>query len=286
MTETPDTANPPDRIGIVGLGKMGRPVGRHLRAAGYSVTGFDPSPEAAALAREAGIDTLECTAALAAVSDLVLVLVGFDDEVEASVFGPCGVIEGAHPGTTVAIGSTISPSYARSLASRLADGGMIPLDVPSARGEKAVEEGTILLLGAGDKDTFDRWRPAFETFCADILHLGDFGAGQIAKLANNMILWASMAANDEALRLAEALGADKEAVRDALSISSARNWALTTRAEEKPIPWAEKDIRLALSEADDLQFPLHVAAAAGEAMKAFKARHQIPTPKPTRGKCR
>jgi 3-hydroxyisobutyrate dehydrogenase-like beta-hydroxyacid dehydrogenase len=272
----------PDRIGIIGLGKMGRPVGRHLRASGYTVTGYDPSPEAAAVARQNGIEPRESAAAVAAASDLVLVLVGFDKEVEASVFGPGGVVEGAHAGTVVAIGSTISPSYAKALAARLASRGIAALDVPSARGETAVEEGRILLLGAGDREVFERWRPAFETFAADILHLGDFGAGQIAKLANNMILWATMAANDEALRLAEALGADKESVREALAISSAQNWALTTRAEERPIPWAEKDIRLALSEADALQFPLQMAAASGEAMKAFKVRHDICTPKMSR----
>lgn len=269
-----------ETVGIVGLGAMGRPVGRHLMAAGFAVVGCDPAPAAAEAAREEGIEVLSAPADVAGRADLVLVLVGFDSEVEMAFFGLGGLLGGARPGLAVAIGATVAPAYATGLADRLADRDIHLLDLPSARGQDAVERGEVLLFGGGAPEVFDRWRPAFETFASDIFHLGPFGAGQVAKMANNMILWACMSANDEALRLGAALGVDTEALRAALCASSAQNWSLTTRAETRPMPWAEKDMRIALAEADRARLSLPLAACAGETIKAYKVRHGIPTPAP------
>lgn len=116
------------------------------------------------------------------------------------------------------------------------------------------------------------------TFATDIFHLGKFGAGQVAKMVNNMILWACMSANDEGLRLAEVLGVDPQALRAALHHSSAQNWSLSTRAEERPMPWAEKDMMIALREADHARLSLPLAGCVKEVIKGYKIRHGIPMP--------
>ncbi|MCC5778404.1 NAD(P)-dependent oxidoreductase [Nitratireductor sp. B36] len=265
-------------IGIVGLGKMGRPVGRHLLAAGYAVVGCDPVEAARSEAAKVGITVLDGPAAVGRVADLVLILVGFDNEVEAVLFSDDGILAGAKGEVDIAIGSTISPSYAWELEQRLVGSGVGLIDLPSARGEAALETGDVLLFGGGDTALFEKWRPAFETFASDIFHLGGFGAGQVAKMANNMILWACMSANDEALRLVEKMGVDPQKVREALCLSSAQNWSLTTRAEEKPMPWSEKDMRIALDEADHARISLPLAGTVSEVIKGYKIRNGIPMP--------
>lgn len=265
-------------IGIIGLGKMGRPMARHLMRAGHKVTGCDPVDAARAAAAALGVEIRPNPRAMAADAELVFIVVGFDSEVETVIFAADGLMAGARPGLTIAVGSTISPSYARKIARRLEGRDVVLLDVPSTRGEQALEAGEILILGGGNKAAFDRWTPAMRTFANDIFHFGAFGTGQVAKMVNNLILWACMAASDEGLRLAEALGVDPEALRAALHKSSAQNWSMSTRAEDRPIPWAEKDLLIALREADGVRMSLPVSGTVREAMKAYKIRRGIPTP--------
>jgi 3-hydroxyisobutyrate dehydrogenase-like beta-hydroxyacid dehydrogenase len=265
-------------IGIVGLGKMGRPMARHLIAHGHTVVGCDPVEEARIQAAALGVGVRPDPKTVAAEAELVFIVVGFDSEVETVVFGEDGLLRGARPGLTIAIGSTIAPSYAKSIARRLAGRDIVLIDLPSTRGEQALEAGQILLLGAGDKAAFERWTPVFRTFASDIFHLGDFGAGQVAKMVNNLILWACMSANDEGLRLGEALGVDPELMRKAFDKSSAQNWSLSTRAEDRPIPWAEKDMSIVLREADKARLSLPLCGAVKEVIKGMKIRRGIPTP--------
>lgn len=268
-------------IGIVGLGKMGRPLGGHLLRAGYAVVGCDPVPAAADAAREVGISVLRAPREVAAASDFVIVLVGFDSDVETVLFGADGLLAGARPGLAVGIGSTISPSYARALIERTQGSGVALLDMPSARGESAIQAGEVLIFGGGDPGVFERWRPALSSFASDIFHLGPFGAGQVAKMVNNLILWACMSANDEGLRLGESLGLEPDRLREALAVSSAQNWSLSTRAEDRPMPWAEKDMMIVLQEADTARLSVPVCGVVKEAIKAYKIRRNLPTPKET-----
>lgn len=266
-------------IGIVGLGKMGRAMIRHLQGAGHRVVGIDPMADAQEQARNLGATVLSTGAEVAAASDIVFIVVGFDAEVERCMFGESGLLAGAKPGLVIAIGSTIAPSYAFELERRLTGRGIVLLDAPSTRGEKALEAGEILILGGGDKATFDHWTPVMRTFAADIFHLGTFGAGQVAKMVNNSILWACMSATDEGLRLGQTLGVDPEMLRTALHHSSAQNWSMSTRAEERPMPWAEKDMTIVLQEADSARLSLPLAGCVKEVIKGYKIRHDIPMPK-------
>ncbi len=267
-----------ERVGILGLGKMGSPMARHLLAKGFKVVGYDPSAVAIASARKIELRLAASAREVAAQSDLVIVVVGFDSEVEEVLFGADGVLAGAHPGLIVALGSTVAPRYAKRLGERLAERRIILLDIPLTRGEAAAVTGKLLILGAGDERAFEACRPAFQSFAADIFHLGEAGAGQVAKMVNNLILWACMTANDEGLRLAEALGVEPEKLRKALHHSSAQNWSMDTRAEESGMPWAEKDMRIVLHEADIARIALPVCGAVKEGIKALKIRMGLPMP--------
>jgi 3-hydroxyisobutyrate dehydrogenase-like beta-hydroxyacid dehydrogenase len=268
----------PQRIGILGLGAMGRPMARHLIAKSFRVAGCDPSAAACERAAVLGVDIAATPHALAERSDAVLIVVGFDAQVERAVFGAGGLREAARPGLKVAMGSTIAPSYARDLARRLDGSGVTLLDMALTRGEPFAEAGTMLILGGGDDAAFAACQPVFRSFASDIFHLGPFGAGQVGKMVNNLILWACMSANDEGLRLGEALGIDAEKLRSALVHSSAENFSLSARADERPTPWAEKDMRIALQEATAAGLSLPLSVLVKDRIAEFKRRKGYPTP--------
>nr|WP_318245904.1 NAD-binding protein [Stappia stellulata] len=111
-----------------------------------------------------------------------------------------------------------------------------------------------------------------------MVHVGPLGAGQVAKMVSNMILWACLTATVEGLDLAEAMGVDRERLRAALALGSADNWALRTRADERAMLWAEKDLMILLSEADAARRALPLAGALKEAVKALKISRDLPMP--------
>src|SRR5262245_60473390 len=257
-------------VGIVGLGKMGLPIAKHLLAKGFQVAGCDPA------VRGAGIEMLPSPRELAKVSELVIVVVGFDREVEEVV---SSILEAPRKGLIVALASTVAPRYATQLARRLADSGITLLDIPLARGEAAAVAGKLLIYGAGEKAAFEACRPAFSAFASDIFHLGAAGAGQVGKMVNNLILWACISANDEGLRLGEALGVDPQKLKEALSHGSAQNWAMDTMAERSGMPWAEKDMGIVLHEADLARISLPLAGTVKEAIKGLKIRLGLGLPR-------
>jgi len=259
-------------VGILGLGKMGAPMAGHLLARGYSVAGYDPLEPARRSARALGVSVCETPREVARASELVIVVVGFDHEVEAGLFGSDGIVRAARPGLIVALGSTVAPRYATRLAERLRDIGIVLLDIPLARGEAAAAAGKLLIYGAGEEASFEACRPAFAAFASDIFHLGAAGAGQVGKMVNNLILWACIVANDEGLRLGEALGADRARLQAALHHGSAQNWAMDHAAERSGMPWAEKDMSIVLHEADLARLSLPLCGTVKETIKGLKIR--------------
>jgi 3-hydroxyisobutyrate dehydrogenase-like beta-hydroxyacid dehydrogenase len=260
------------KIGILGLGKMGAPMASHLLARGFGVAGYDPLPEAQRDARSLGVEVLSSPREVATAAELVMVAVGFDHEVETVVFGDDGIVEGARKGLIVALGSTVAPRYAAKLAERLRQRGVVLLDIPLARGEAAAKAGKLLIYGAGDEASFEACRPAFSAFASDIFHLGPAGAGQVGKMVNNLILWACIVANDEGLRLGEALGVDLARLKEALHHGSAQNWAMDHAAERSGMPWAEKDMSIVLHEADLARLALPLSGTVKETIKGLKIR--------------
>jgi len=266
------------RVGVIGLGKMGLPISRHLHEHGFTVIGYDVALPALKAAAAAGVQPVNSPKAVASTADLVIVLVGFDQEVEAVLFGENGVVAGASDDTIVAVASTIAPRTMKKIAARL-PAKLTLLDIPLCRGEGPAQEGKLLIMGGGDKAAFDACRPAFAAFANSVFHLGPAGAGQVGKMVNNLILWASISANEEGLKLGAALGVDREALRTALLDSSAANWSLATRPEEKPMPWAEKDMTIVLKEADAARLSVPLCGVVKEVVKFVKAERGWPTPK-------
>ena len=142
-------------VGVIGLGAMGRPMSRHMVATGYTVTGFDLDSNACQLASETGLRPSTSPKDVARESDFVIIVVGFDKQVEAVMFGDDGIVAGAHPGLIVGLGSTVSPSYARDMAKRLEGRGIGLLDMPLTRSDRAAESGTMLVMGGGDAAIFE-----------------------------------------------------------------------------------------------------------------------------------
>jgi 3-hydroxyisobutyrate dehydrogenase-like beta-hydroxyacid dehydrogenase len=266
------------RVGIVGLGKMGNPMARHLRKAGFAVAACDISEAACQQAKGAGVKVAASPKAVAAESDFVIVVVGFDSEAEAVVLGPDGIAAAARPGLIVGIASTVAPRTMHKIAGKLSGSGIVLLDMPITRGEAAAEAGKMLTMVGGDAAAFEACKPALATFASSIYHVGDLGAGQVGKMVNNLILWACISANHEGFGLARKLGVDPERLRTALLDSSAGNWAMQTRPEESPMPWAEKDMRIALSEADRLRISLPLCGVVTEVVKNVKYERGWPTP--------
>ena len=259
-------------VGLLGLGKMGAPMAKHIAARGYAVVGYDPASAACAQAAAQGARIARSPLEVAQASDVVIVVVGFDSEVERALFGADGVVAGAKRGLVVALASTVAPGYARRLAARLAEKGLVLLDIPLARGETAAVKGELLIYGAGDAAAFEACRPVFAAFASHVFHLGPAGAGQVGKMVNNLILWACISANDEGLRLGEALGVDARRLAEALHHGSAQNWAMDTQAERSGMPWAEKDMNIVLHEADAARLSLPLCGAVKEAIKGLKIR--------------
>lgn len=268
------------RVGLIGLGKMGLPMARHLVKRGFKVAGFDVAEDAMESAAEAGVQTALSPQAVAAASDLVIVVVGFDQEVEAVMFGERGVLAGARDGSVIAVASTVAPTTVQRIAARLPSSPKVALlDIPLCRGEGPAQEGKLLIMGGGDRAAFDACRGAFSAFATSIYHLGPVGAGQVGKMVNNLILWACISANDEGFKLAAKLGVERETLRAALLDSSAGNWSLETRPEEKPMPWAEKDMTIVLKEADAARLSLPLCGVIKEVIKTVKLERGWPTPK-------
>jgi 3-hydroxyisobutyrate dehydrogenase-like beta-hydroxyacid dehydrogenase len=271
------------RVGLVGLGKMGFPMARHLRKAGFAVLGHDIGAAAKEQAEAAGIRLAPSAREVARGSDFVIVVVGFDAEVERVVLGPDGLAAGARAGLIVGIASTVAPRTMQRLAERLAGSGITLIDMPLTRGEPAAEAGQLLVMVGGDAQAFEACKPALASFAGALFHLGELGAGQVGKMVNNLILWSCISANHEGFKLAEALGVDRERLRTALLQSSAGNWALQTRPEEQPMPWAEKDMRIVLHEADRLRLSVPLCGVVTEVVKRVKFERGWPTPEVSDG---
>jgi 3-hydroxyisobutyrate dehydrogenase-like beta-hydroxyacid dehydrogenase len=257
---------------------MGAPMARHLLAKGYNVFAYDPVDAARRNAIALGVSLLDSPREVARASDVVIVVVGFDHEVEETVYGANGIMQAARPGLVVAIGSTVAPRYSQRLAERLREKQVVLLDIPLARGEAAAISGKLLIYGAGEEAAFEACRPAFSAFASDIFHLGPAGAGQVGKMVNNLLLWACTSANDEGLRLGEALGVSAEKLRVALRAGSGQNWAMDNRADLSGMPWAEKDMSIVLHEADLARLALPLCGTVKETIKDLKIRMGLGLP--------
>ena len=154
------------RVGIIGLGKMGHPMARHLARAKFEVTGYDIDAHARSQAQQSGIALADNPRVVAERSDFVIIVVGFDSEAEAVLLGRDGIAGAGRRGLIVGIASTVAPSTMARLAARLADTGIVLLDMPLTRGEPAAEAGELLVMVGGDAEAFESCKPALASFAA------------------------------------------------------------------------------------------------------------------------
>jgi 3-hydroxyisobutyrate dehydrogenase-like beta-hydroxyacid dehydrogenase len=261
MTETKK-----DRVGIVGAGRMGLSMLKHLVAKGYAVTVCDISEKQRDAARDAGATIAATPAAVGKASDIVILGVGYDDEVNEVVFGANGLAKTMAPGSIIAVSSTAKPDSVKAVAARVAEKGIEVFDAPICRGRFAADSGTLLALVGGKPDVVARARPVYATFASDIVHLGDVGHGQVGKAMNNLLLWVNAIGLLEAGKLAASTGIDLVKLRDALLTSSGASDALK-EWDMISFTWALKDMQIVADMTDKAGLSLPITGAIKELVK-------------------
>jgi 3-hydroxyisobutyrate dehydrogenase len=200
------------RVGFIGLGSQGGPMARRIVEAGFPLTLWARRPQSLQSFADTAATTASTPAALAESSSIVCLCVTGDSDVLEVVDGPDGVLSGLAPGGTLIVHSTVHPETCIGLHRLGADKGITVLDAPVSGGGPAAAQGTLLVMVGGDEAGLDRARPVLATFGDPILHVGDIGAGQTAKLVNNLVFTAQIALSLEALALADDLGLDRSAM--------------------------------------------------------------------------
>lgn len=256
------------RIGFVGVGRMGRPMCRHILGAGFGVTMYDPIAAAMESVVELGGKVAGSPKELAAECDITFVMPGFYNEVEEAICGADGLLAGAAEDSVIVVASTITPKQAKELAARCVAKGVHFLDAPVCQGERGAEEAYLLWLVGGPAEIVERVRPAMEPCGTDLYHLGDVGAGMVGKAMNNMLLWAALVADHEALAIAAEHGVSAEKLIPALLKSSGKNWPLEHWKDMKRIPWAHKDMQIVLEMGDQARLTLPLAGLLREQVKS------------------
>jgi 3-hydroxyisobutyrate dehydrogenase/2-hydroxy-3-oxopropionate reductase len=255
-----------DRVGIVGAGRMGLAMLKHLVNKGYTVTVCDISEKQRETARAIGAAIVDTPAAVGRLSDIVILAVGYDAEVNDVVFSKDGLIETMAPGSIIAISSTAKPDTVKAVAARVGEKGIAVLDAPICRGRFAADSGTLLALVGGKAEVVARARPAYGTFASDIVHLGEVGHGQVGKTMNNLLLWVNAIGLLEAGRLAETTGIDLVKLREALLMSSGASDALK-EWDMISFTWALKDMQIVADMTDQAGLSLPITGAIKELVK-------------------
>lgn len=204
------------RIGFAGLGNMGRPMARNLRAAGHEVVAFARSDAGRDAAREDGHEVADTIAGLADGTDVVILMLPDSPDVLDALWGDGGLGAALQPPQLLLDMSTISPVTAREIGERLAAQGVRFVDAPVSGGVKGAESASLTIMVGGSADDVETAMPVLTALGASITRVGDVGAGQVAKAANQMIVGGTIALVAEALSLARDLGVDPAGVREAL----------------------------------------------------------------------
>jgi len=256
------------RVGVIGAGRMGLPIIGHLARKGFEVRvhDLDAGKRGEAEARRAlwSADA----AALARESEAILICVGYDHELRALLSGK-GILPHLRPHTIIAVLSTVHPDTVRELAKRARARGAHVLDATMCRGAWAADEGTLLSFVAGGADLVDRLRPVLGAFSTDIVPTGDIGSAQVAKAVNNMVMWACLVANHEALALAQRYGLNADAMRKALLTTHAANSGLENWGKNS-MAWADDDMEIVTAMAKEKKLPLRQAKVVQEICRWLK----------------
>jgi 3-hydroxyisobutyrate dehydrogenase-like beta-hydroxyacid dehydrogenase len=253
------------RTGMIGLGAMGFQMARHMKKKGFEVSGFDVSSDMMSRAKGEGIAALGSSAEVGQKAEVVMIMVATGEQVEEVIVG--SLLDKLAPGSVICIASSVSPELCRRMAKLAEAKGCGVLDTPVVLGQEAADNGQLVIYTGGEDKWVERAKPALESF-GRVLHLGGVGTGQIAKTINNMLLWACMAANFEALTMAKKLGADIPKLNAALMEGSGANWSLS-RWGKGTGKWAEKDMDVALEMAQDAKTPMPLSGLVDQLIKSI-----------------
>jgi 2-hydroxy-3-oxopropionate reductase len=270
-------------IGFIGLGIMGKPMARNLMKAGYSLVVHNRSrPSVDELAKE-GARIASNPQETAAQSEVVITMLPDSPEAEQVFAGDQGVFAGAKRGTLLIDMSSISPVVARRLAAEAERLGSEMLDAPVSGGEAGAVSASLSIMVGGKPSAVEQAMPIFQALGKNIVHVGDAGAGQVAKAANQVVVGLTIAAVSEALVLASKAGVDPVKVRQVLLGGFAQSRILEAHGQKmlernfKPgfrIRLHEKDLSIALATGKEYGVPLMLTAALDQIMNAMKVMGQ------------
>ena len=271
-----------ETVGIIGVGRMGLAMLKHMVAAGHKVLARDIDATQLAEARKAGATVADTPAEIGKQATFVIVIPVTDEQVNEVLLGKSGLIETVRPGTIVAVSSTVSPATVQALDETFRAKGADVLDAPLCRGRQYADAGTLLALVGGKPEVVARGRAVYGTFCSDIAHLGAVGHGQVGKAMNNMLLWINSIGLIEAGQLAATTGIDLPTLREALQMSSGKSQALEDW-DHTTFTFALKDMQIVSQMADKAGLAMPMAGAVREMVKEAK-RLKATNPPPWTGK--
>jgi 2-hydroxy-3-oxopropionate reductase len=266
------------RVGFIGLGIMGKPMARNLIKAGHDLVVHDVAPQAVADLAASGAVQGASARDVAARSEVTITMVPDGPEVEAAILGPSGALEGAARGSILVDMSSISPLVAQKVGAACEARGVGFLDAPVSGGEPKAVDGTLAIMVGGRQETFDRVLPLFQAMGSSATLTGPVGAGNVTKLANQIMVAVNIAGMGEALVLATKAGLDPEVVFNAVKGGLAGSTVLNAKAPMvisrnfKPgfrIRLHQKDLRNALLAAEAMKVPLPFTSLVQQVLEAL-----------------
>lgn len=269
------------QIGFIGLGIMGRGMTNNLLKAGHNVMVWNRTAARMDEFAAAGAKTASSPAELAAQCDVILVCVSDTPDVEQVLFGGNGVSAGIKSGALVVDHSTISPQKTVEMAKQLNAQGVAYLDAPVSGGSEGAKNGTLSIMVGGEAADVERVLPILQAYGKTITHVGAQGAGQMAKLVNQILVVVNQLAVSEALLFAQAGKLDLAKTIDAVKGGAAGSWMLANRGPQmivrdfRPgftIDLQQKDLRLVLEAADEMGIPLIATSMVFQMYRTLQAQ--------------
>ena len=257
------------KVGYIGLGLMGKSIARNILKAGFPLVVHNRSHAAVDELVAEGAIAASSPAVVAAQVDVVFTNLPDSPDVELVTLGKKGIIEGAHSGLIFVDNSTIKPASARMIAEKLSARGVLSLDAPVSGGDIGAKNGTLTIMVGGDASALEKVMPVFMAMGKTVTHVGDAGAGQVAKAANQIMVAAQMVAMGELLIFSKKAGVDPQKVVDAIKGGAAQCWTLDVKpprlfaGNRNPGFKAHmqlKDLKIVLDTAREYGMPLSSAA--------------------------
>lgn len=273
---------PEQRIGLIGLGSMGRGIGKNLLKHGFPLTVHDANLAAVETLQVLGAEGVETPAAVAERSDIVVTVLPNGPDVESVAFGPNGLVETAAAGSIIMDCSTIDPSASMELAARLAERRIKMVDAAMGRGSQQADEGTLLFMVGVDPEDFERVRPLLDAAGADVFHVGPPGHGITLKIVHNLLSLTMLAASSEAMILAAKAGLNVHKTLEVLQASTTGHGHLRFSIPQAAMTGdytpgfrtvlGQKDLRLGRNLATSLGVPLQTLGISAELFTAAVAK--------------